>query len=55
MMNHPALVAVPIVGGDDCNEQVSFFMTEQEARVVAEDHAACQAYGYEIFQLGTGC
>ena len=52
MMNHPVLISTPIVSDD---ERVTFFMTEQDARIVAEDHAACRAYGYEIFELGTGC
>lgn len=43
--------ATPIMNGD---EDVAFFSTEMEARRVAENHEACQAFGYEIFEMGTG-
>ena len=43
--------ATPITKGED---DVYFFTTEEEARELAEDHDACQHFGYEIFELGTG-
>lgn len=49
-MNSPT----PMVEGDDDGEEVAFFATEEEARECAKTHGACQALGYEIFEIGTG-
>ena len=54
MMNNPSGTgASPIVEGDE-HPQVKFFETEEEARDLAEDHHACNHFGYEIFCLGCG-
>lgn len=44
----------PMVEGDDDLEEVAFFATEEEARECAKTNGACQSFGYEIFELGTG-
>ena len=31
-----------------------FFKSEGDARLAAEAHGACIAFGYEIFEMGTG-
>lgn len=52
MMYHPAAGAMPITYGE--SENVFFFKTEDHARDLAESHDACQAFGYEIFEMGNG-
>jgi len=51
MINNQKEGATPIV---DENEDVIFFETMEEAKEVAKNHLACQAFGYEIFELGMG-
>jgi len=46
--------AMPIVKGEDFDPDVAFYETEEKARKIAEDHPTCQAFGYEIFEMGTG-
>ena len=38
----------------DGNDNILLFDTFKEAKMVAEDQSLCQAFGYEIFQRGTG-
>lgn len=54
MMYHPTAMAMamPITHGE--SENVFFFKTEDHARDLAENHDACQAFGYEIFEMGMG-
>lgn len=47
--------ASPIVRDNEFgNEEVSFYKTYDEAKKIAEGHAACQAFGYEIFNIYEG-
>lgn len=43
--------AMPLV---EDNDDVAFYATLEEAREAAENHDACRAFGYEIFERGTG-
>jgi len=42
---------LPIVGED---EEVMLFETQEDAEDCATDHSFCQAFGYEVFERGTG-
>lgn len=42
----------PIVDEED---DVMLFETFDDAKKLADDHMACQAFGYEIFERGDGC
>lgn len=35
-------------------ENVAFYKTEEEAREIADKHPFANAFGYEIFEMGTG-
>lgn len=55
MMNHPNGEIMPMEEtANDVDDKVSLFDTRQEAKKIAKDHSFCQAYGYEIFERGTG-
>lgn len=43
--------AMPIV---DENEEVMFYESEEEAISAMKGHAYAEAFGFEIFELGTG-
>ncbi len=38
----------------DEEEDVLLYPTYEIAKSLAEDHPACEAFGYEIFERGTG-
>lgn len=51
MNNQNGTTIMPIVNED---EEVMLFETEEEAREIAGEHYFCKAFGYEIFERGTG-
>lgn len=53
MLNHPnkRVVAIPMTDEDD---EMAFFNSEEDARKACENNSFAQAFGYEIFELGTG-
>jgi len=52
MLNHQKRdFSFPIV---DDNEEVMFFSTVDEAREVMKGHLFAEAFGFEIFERGTG-
>jgi hypothetical protein len=51
MNNQKGTTIMPIVDGD---EEVMLFETEEEAEEIASLHPFCKAFGYEIFERGTG-
>jgi len=42
---------LPIVDED---EEVMLFETQEDAEACATAHSFCQAFGYEVFERGTG-
>jgi hypothetical protein len=42
---------MPLVTEDN---EVAVFPSEEAAREVADNHPYCQAFGFEIFEVGTG-
>lgn len=51
MFNQHGTLVMPLVNAID---DVEMFATEEEARSVAEKHPYCKAFGYEVFEAGTG-
>lgn len=52
MMNsHKGDYIMPIV---DDNGDVVLYETEEEAIEIADNHYYCKAFGYEVFERGTG-
>jgi len=55
MMNHPNGEIMPMeVARNDHDDKVAIFKTLKEAKQAGDDHEFCKAYGYEVFQRGTG-
>jgi hypothetical protein len=51
MLYHPPGTPTPITGEDD---NVFYFESFMAAKTLADDHHACQHFGFEIFEIGTG-
>ena len=55
MLNHPSphVPALPMVG--DSSDDVAFFDSYDHACEAAESSSLGDAYGFDVFELGSGC
>lgn len=53
MIAHPSN-NVPAIPMTEDNDDIAFFDDEDDARWAGENNSMAKAFGYEIFQLGTG-
>ena len=53
MYNQKGTVAMPITDSDN-DDQVAFYATEEEALDAMDGHIYAEAFGFEIFEMGTG-
>lgn len=55
MYNQNRNLAMPILDGTNDNDDiVKFYKNINDARKAMRNHSAAQAFGYEIFKMGSG-